>query len=473
MSKWFSPLCLFLSLFVSLSASGRVSAADVDGRPDFKAGDKAAVYVWREASGVWKLRLASGGLSQNFNGGVSIARYPFDTVAPAMLEGADSFRRTYPGQVEVELKVGGNDYLDGVDFSFPADTGACLWGWGSLGKKVFLGAKQVPATLPVDLLGTGACGRNGGEPAKPALKYNPGHYIALNDWDGPTQMIEAIRPGVRGIHKRYTWRELEPSFGVYDFSGIERDLQIAQDHGVQLVIMIEDKSFSTSVKVTPEYLWANHTLPYTAGGWVAKRWAPWVIERMAALTQAMGKRFDSHPNFEGVAFQESAMGFTQAIQKQHNYTPEAYRDALIQQLINTRRHFPTSQVFWYMNFLEGRQAYLAEVIEAVIPHQIAMGGPDVLPDNGALTRLTYPLYDQFKGRLTMFNSVQYDSYKHLHATKGYATKYWTPYQLFVFARDRLHVNYLFWTRKPRPDPADSYYWGDALGVIRNNPSFNQ
>jgi len=473
MSKWFSPLLLiFIFFVVSVGASAELAAADVDGRPSFKAGEKAAVYVWRESNGTWRLRLASGGTPQNFTGGVSVTKYPFDAAAPAFLDNGDSFRLTYPGQLEIELGVGGGDYLDGADFSFRADTGACLWGWGTLSKEVLLGARQVPAALPVDLLGTGACGKSG-KPEKPVLKYNPGHYIALNDWDGPAQMIEAIRPGVRGIHKRYPWRQLEPSFGVYDFSGIERDLQLARDHGVQLVIMIEDKSFSPSVKVTPEYLWANHTLPYTAGGWVAKRWAPWVVERMAALTEAMGKRFDRHPNFEGVAFQESAMGFTQAIQKQHNYTPEAYRDALIQQLTNTRKHFPTSQVFWYMNFLEGRQAYLAEVIEAVIPHRIAMGGPDVLPDNGALTRLTYPLYEQFKGRLTMFNSVQYDSYKHVHATAGYATKYWTPQQLFVFARDRLNVNYLFWTRKPRPAPADSYHWVDALGLIRNNANFNQ
>ena len=474
MSKWLSPLLSVLVLLIASAAvPADVLAADVDGRPAFKAGQKAAVYVWREANGVWRLRLASGSSPQNFAGGVSVARYPFDLTARASMEAGDAYRQTYPGQIEVELEVGGGDYLDGVDFSFPADTGACLWGWGSLGKQVLLGARQVPATLPVDLLGTGACGKSSDTDRRPALKYNPGHYIALNDWDGPAQMIEAIRPGVRGLHKRYTWRALEPSFGVYDFSGIERDLQLAKDHGMQLVIMIEDKSFGTSVRVTPDYLWANHTLPYTAGGWVAKRWAPWVVERLAALTEAMGKRFDSHPNLEGVAFQESAMGFTAAIQRQHNYTPAAYRDALIRMLVNTRQHFPSSQVFWYMNFLEGYQPYLAEVIEAVIPHRIAVGGPDVLPDNGALVRLTYPLYAQFKGQVTMFNSIQYDSYRHVHATAGYATKYWTPHQLFVFARDRLNVNYLFWTRKPRPDPADSYYWVDALGVIRNNPNFNQ
>lgn len=443
-------------------------ALPVDGRPDFRAGQQAAVYVWRDAGGDWHLRLASGNEAQQFSGGVSVQRMPLSMARRAFPGPADSLRRTYPGQAEVELRVGGDVYLDGFDFRFPEETGACLWGWGSLGREVRLGAGQVPASLPVDLLGSGACESGGEQAREVALKKHPGHYIALNDWDGPGQMMEAVRPGVRGIHKRYPWRVLEPSFGVYDFSGIEADLALARDLGVQLIIMIEDKSFDRTTRQTPTYLWENHTLPYTAGGWVAKRWSPWVVERLAALTEAMGRHFDSHPSFEGVALQESAMGFSAAIERQHNYTPEAYRDALIAILTNTRQHFPTSQVFWYMNFLEGRQAYLADVIRAVIPHRIAMGGPDVLPENGPLNRLTYPLYDAFRGQLTMFNSIQYDSYRHRRTMPGAGTKYWTPYQLFVFARDRLHIDYLFWTRKPKADPPDSYDWMDALGVIRNN-----
>jgi hypothetical protein len=307
----------------------------------------------------------------------------------------------------------------------------------------------------------------------PPRKRNPGHYIALNDWDGDAQFIQAIQPGVTGIHKRYPWANLEPQFGVYDFSRIEADLALAAQYGTRLVIMIEDKSFTMDVKRTPSYLHDDYTLPYTHGGWVAKRWDPWVLDRLAELTRRLGDRFDNHPNLEGVAFQETAMGFTAEIQTRHGYTPEKYRDALIQMLITTRSHFPRSQVFWYMNYLEGRQAYLGNVAEAVADHDIAMGGPDILPDSWPLNFHTYPLYERFKGRMTLFNSVQYDSYKHEHLAAGAATRYWTPEELFVFARDHLHVDYIFWTRKPRKDPPDSYSWQDALPVIAANPSIRQ
>src|SRR5690606_35954614 len=114
---------------------------------------------------------------------------------------------------------------------------------------------------------------------------------------------------------------------------------------------------------------------------------PWVTERMAALTEALGKRFDAHPNFEGITFEESATSFSQAMQENYGYSAERYRDEIIQMLRNTREHFPRSQVFWSMNFLEGGQRYIGEIAEAVAPLNIAMGGPHVLPDNGALVRL--------------------------------------------------------------------------------------
>jgi hypothetical protein len=126
-----------------------------------------------------------------------------------------------------------------------------------------------------------------------------------------------------------------------------------------------------------------------------------------------------------------------------------------------------------MNYLEGKQAYLGQIASAVAPLGIVMGGPDVLPDSWQLNYHSYPFFKQFKGKMKMFNSIQYDSYKHVHATKGYATKYWTMAEMFRFARDDLNVNYLFWTRKPVPDPSDSYDWTYALPVIRNNPVFNQ
>jgi hypothetical protein len=110
----------------------------------------------------------------------------------------------------------------------------------------------------------------------------------------------------------------------------------------------------------------------------------------------------------------------------------------------------------------------------VAPKGVAFGGPDILPDAADLKNVVYPRYNIYKDQMTLFNSVQNDSYAHLHKDKSYPTKYWTPQELYVFARDELHVNYLFWTKKRDIDRGDegSYTWKDALPVIRNNPVIN-
>lgn len=317
-----------------------------------------------------------------------------------------------------------------------------------------------------------ACAHAAEPPPRDALKYHPGHYVSLNREDPPAVMRTLPGPGIRGVQVRYTWKSLEPERDRYQFSRIDADLRLASELGLQFVAFIEDKSFTTEEHLLPDYL-ADYALPFTRGGYVAKRWDPFVIERLDALLTALGERFDAHPGFEGVALQESAMGFTPRIAREQGYTPEAYRDALIDILSRARRALPTSQIFWYMNFLEGRQQYLADVAEAMIPYRIAMGGPDVLPDNPALARLTYPLYPRFADRLTLFCSMQYNSYAHLHADRRARTKYWTLEELLDFARNELHVSYLFWNRKTWRKPADSWNWDDALNAIRAHPRLPQ
>lgn len=301
------------------------------------------------------------------------------------------------------------------------------------------------------------------------LKSHPGHYVALNRHDDPARVMDGLAlPGVRGVQIRYTWKSLEPERGRYDFSRLAADLDRAGRLGLRLVAFIEDKSFFTDEHLLPAYLDAQ-ALPFSRGGMVAKRWDPLVVERLGALFSALGARFDEHPYFEGIALQESAMGFSPEIEAAHGYTPEKYRDALIAILRSARRGLPHSQVFWYMNFLEGRQAYLADVAEVAVEERIAMGGPDVLPDRASLVRLTYPIYRRFAGRLTLFCSIQNDSYAHPRAGADGAGGYWTLEQLLIFARDELHVDYLFWNRKDWRKPPDSWNWDDAIPVIRAHP----
>ncbi len=304
-------------------------------------------------------------------------------------------------------------------------------------------------------------------------KFNPGHYTVILPAHNGTQkaMDDARRPGMTGIMKKYKWRELEPTKGNYDFSKIQADLNWAQAYGMQVIIMIEDKTFKLE-RPNPAYLDAQSPRN-RAGGYSIVRWNPTVVTRYKALVTAIGKRFDGHRNFEGIAAQESAIGLDSTTLKKHGFTAEKYRDAYIDMFGHALNAMPKSRVFWYQNFFVGNQSYIGQIAAALGPKGLVMAGPDALPDRDSLVKKSYPFFDQYKGKMHLGIQTEGIGYRTLHETAGYKTKYWTPAELFQFSRDKLHINYKFWVRITRSTPADSYDWYDALPVIQANEYFNR
>ena len=302
-------------------------------------------------------------------------------------------------------------------------------------------------------------------------KFHPGHYtVLLHSTGGQRYMDEVARqPGMVGLVKKYQWRELEPTQGSYDFAGIQADLNWAQAYGMQLIIMIEDKTFKL-VRPNPAYL-DSLTPPNRANGYSMLRFHPTVVSRYKALTTALGKRFDSHPNFEGIAQQESALGLDSTTLQKYGYTAEKYRDALIASFTHALAAMPRSRVFWYQNYFVGNQTYIGQIAAATGPKGLVMAGPDVLPDKPSLVEKSYPYFTQYKDKMHLGIQVENICYMHEHKTSGYATKYWTPGELFAYARDKLHVDYMFWVRIPKEPVAGGYDWYDAVNVVRANPVF--
>ncbi|HEV7433226.1 MAG TPA: hypothetical protein VGN77_09285, partial [Steroidobacteraceae bacterium] len=134
--------------------------------------------------------------------------------------------------------------------------------------------------------------------------------------------------------------------------------------------------------------------------------------------------------------------------------------------------FPTSRIFWFMNFFPVKEQYIATVAAAVAPLGVFMGGPDVQPDNPHLESRVYPFYSQFQSKMMLFGQVEGTCYSQLHMTSGYPTKYWTMPELFNFAKAKLHVHYMFWVHLPQPSEPGAYDYLDALPVIAANPQIN-
>jgi hypothetical protein len=333
---------------------------------------------------------------------------------------------------------------------------------------IWLGLLIAPAASVAPAQAAPVCKQQQSPLPESQRKFHPGHYVSVGK--ARKDFAGVKTEGVTGIQLRYRWANLEPEEGRYDFAPIERDLQAAKRAGLQLVVMIEDKTFDYEMP-TPAYLHDKRTVATRNRGYMAVRWDPEVNDRFKQLIASLGARFDCEPHFEGVAFQETALSLDDQVLSQYGYTPEKYRDSLIGLLRSAAKSLPSSRVFWYMNFLPRRQEYIGDIAQAIVGTGVVMGGPDVLPENQALARRVYPFYDKFSGRLKLFGSMQHDSYRQRRSSGGAGdSPYWSMDEMFKFARDRLHVDYLFWEYRTKRQPPDSRDWDDAREVIARNPT---
>lgn len=293
------------------------------------------------------------------------------------------------------------------------------------------------------------------------IKWNPGHYTMLvGDPNNPNLMNEvytelAETPALRGVVIRFEWSELEKTQGVYDFKSIDARLKEITARNKRLVILLETKSFDKT-KLVPDYLL---TAQYEGGvfpigaygskvtkGYNLKLWNNAVKERLAALITALGKRYDASPNFEGIGLQETALG--NPIKPLTEAQINMFYKNLISMDAHMRNQFPHTMVFQYTN-------YPRPLIKSVVDNLKVTGGmlsaTDIFPDDPGLLFPgsppgVYTYFPKNKGLMPLGAQVEAPNYLNTrHDGKGHKP---TIQEILNFARDNLHVNYLFWTRTP-------------------------
>jgi hypothetical protein len=290
------------------------------------------------------------------------------------------------------------------------------------------------------------------------VKWNPGHYVALSRRDDAS-VIQALKeiqrfPQVKGLLLRYGWRQLEPRKGDYRFAGIDRDVQLARAYGKRVFIMVETKAFRAGVRAVPDYM---HTAEYDGGAYKIRINAKSTIgssdtygenaalhngkvrDRLIALTTALGRRYNLNNSVEGVAFNETAMG--QMLQPLSGRQIGAFFENLAQVDTATRRAFPNTVVLQFINF---PVPYMPGLVENMVRSSVGLGGPDTFLNDHDLNRFTYPLYDRARGKVPIGPSVQPENY----FTRSQDGPHSPPRvsELHAFAQNRLHANYLFWSR---------------------------
>ena len=296
-------------------------------------------------------------------------------------------------------------------------------------------------------------------PGDTRMKWNPGHYVQLGAGAADELVQRTFKeistlPNVRGVQTRHVWRDLELDKGVYDFTEIDKDLAKAQAVGKRLFIMISTKTFKAGSRALPDYM---HTDEYGGGAFrivvdakdttgteatTGENIALYnanVRDRFIALTTALGQRYNDNNAFEGIIFNETALGQSvvplTSTQKADFFTNLAAVDAA------TRKAFPNTVVLQFFNF---PRAYMPGLVNSAISNSVGLGGPDTFLNDSELEISAYPHYETARGKVPLGPSVQAENY--------YTTYQYGPYappavtDLYAFGKNRLFANYMFWSK---------------------------
>ncbi|SFE40638.1 glycoside hydrolase [Nitrosomonas sp. Nm166] len=308
------------------------------------------------------------------------------------------------------------------------------------------------------------------------IKWHPGHYVTLVNpgKDSSRYMAKVYSEletysALRGITIRYRWSELESQKDVYNFTSIDKHLAELAERDKRLIILLETKSFKPDEILAPDYLkdaiYEGGVFPFTGSGGTVpkgyniKLWNKAVHDRLAALIRALGKRYNSHPHFEGFGLQETTMG--QPIKPLTSTQVNDYYKNLLSINQWMRNSFPNTMTYQFTNYPRG---ILESFINGLNEIGTALGCPDIfLEDPGLLFKGTkhsrrgiYSYYPELSGIMPLTIQVEKSNYENTrHDRKGYQP---TVQELLTFARDTLKVNYIFWTRSPG-------YFDDVLQML--------
>jgi hypothetical protein len=308
---------------------------------------------------------------------------------------------------------------------------------------------------------------------------SPRHYVFFNrDRERISEATFLDTKALEGAQLKYAWRELEGEKGVYDFSAIQHDLLFLNAKGKKLFIQIQDASFDPKRILVPRYLLNDaqynggadkqygienddeaHAVP---AGWVARRWDSAVQERFHQLLFALGKEFDG--KVAGINLPETALDFGETGRLfPKGFTPAAYRDAIITNMVVLKRAFQKSVTMQYANFMPGEwlpdndRSFLRSVYQQAVELKVGVGGPDLLPYQPGQLNHCYPLIKDCAGKVPTGVAVQDGNCEHKNPKNGHQVS--IP-ELAKFATEHLKVDYIFWgTQEP-------FYSNDLIPFLK-------
>jgi hypothetical protein len=265
-----------------------------------------------------------------------------------------------------------------------------------------------------------------------------------------------------GGQRIYTWRQLEPEAGRYDFSGIEADLIYLRRQSQRLILEVWDNQFlGEPIPPVPDYL----LTPAYKGGIAypekapkvvrTKRWVPAVMDRYLLLIDALGQRFDRDPYFAGLIHTETSMekkgpGF-------EDFSGAAYDGQLRRMIVASRKAFPSTPVILFGNWSSYRgQEGLVSLGKCALEAGVGWGGPDLCPWQKTWG---YDIIRSYPGQMPLGLAAQYESYKGERSVL----------QLLDFAIKDLKLNFVFWLYVDRHRSGGLSFNADVIPAVNAYP----
>ncbi|SDI94108.1 hypothetical protein [Chryseobacterium jejuense] len=281
-------------------------------------------------------------------------------------------------------------------------------------------------------------------------------YTSSGDLQNIEEMI--VRKDIGGVQIVYNWRALETSKDVYDFSGIEKDLEYLTSLDKKLFIQLQDRFFEPQARYVPDYILNGKE--YTGGlvaqydnpgenkpvgnGWVTQQWNPAVRERYQKLIGELAKKFDGR--IQGINLPETSIDIEMKKDKT-GFSCDTYFQAELDNLKFARHAFKKSYVLQYVNFFpcewENDHQYMSRLFDFADKNNIGLGGPDIVPNKNAQMKNSYPFFNQYKGKLSLVAMAVQEptlTYKNPKTKKPF-----TKEEFVNYAQDFLGVNIIFWS----------------------------
>lgn len=224
-------------------------------------------------------------------------------------------------------------------------------------------------------------------------KPSTSHYL-LPTRQTPLSAIEKALadPAIQGMQIGVSWCDLEPKEGIYDFSIITKYLVLVKKYDKQLFVQFMERTFKDNDRPLPEYIYSSGAVEFFKDGkpgHIAKIWESTVTHRTNLLITELGKQFDGNPNFKGINFPESCVGFKEG---ENGFSWKVLIEQMKSRIDNAVRAFPNSTVIQYINY--GPPPFLEEFVNYLHEVGAGMGGPDLVPDVGR-TKHRIPAYDYY------------------------------------------------------------------------------